>query len=188
MKICTKCGKEKPLTNFYGKKVKYRRCKECVSAERKTDTYRASFRDWCSRNRDRRNKSFKVWRNKNPRPSRAGTKNFSRYGITEETWDKLYAEQNGKCRICGGVNADGRRLGVDHDDVTGIVRGLLCLACNFGIGYLKHNTSILSKAIQYLENNANITPLKKGRAYIERLSPSQIKRMPLSQKRRFGIE
>ena len=49
------------------------------------------------------------------------------YGITESEYNHLYQEQERKCWICGihQYNLD-KKLHVDHDHKTGIVRDLLC--------------------------------------------------------------
>jgi len=44
-----------------------------------------------------------------------------------------------------------RSLNVDHDHVTGQIRGLLCGPCNKGLGLLGDNLDSLWKAIHYLE-------------------------------------
>lgn len=76
------------------------------------------------------------------------------YGLTIEQYKALGAA----CMICGATE-DQRvqkktgkpfRLAVDHDHDTGKVRGLLCGACNCGIGYFKHDEQLLAKAIEYL--------------------------------------
>ena len=62
----------------------------------------------------------------------------------------LRASQQFSCKICGKYCSTDRALGVDHDHITGKVRGLLCLRCNIGLGYL--NTSdVLRSAANYLE-------------------------------------
>lgn len=50
------------------------------------------------------------------------------------------------CEICGHKN----RLVVDHDHLTGNIRGILCMKCNFGIGYFQDNTELMFNAINYL--------------------------------------
>lgn len=53
------------------------------------------------------------------------------YGLTEEMFDRMLAEQNGQCAICGGQpSGRWKTLFVDHDHKTGAVRGLLCHLCN----------------------------------------------------------
>jgi hypothetical protein len=73
------------------------------------------------------------------------------YGITKDQYDAMLAEQGGRCLLCFGINADGRRLSVDHNHKTGKVRGLLCSQCNTGIGLFRDNPELLRMAIQYIE-------------------------------------
>jgi len=74
-----------------------------------------------------------------------------KYGITGIEYEKLMNNQNNKCAICGKEpNGYYKRLGVDHDHVTGKVRGLLCPNCNTAVGLLKDDIVILSRAIDYL--------------------------------------
>lgn len=47
------------------------------------------------------------------------------YGITEEEYQALLAFQDGRCYVCAR-KALSKRLAVDHDHITGEVRGLLC--------------------------------------------------------------
>jgi len=91
-----------------------------------------------------------IWHEKNKERNRAN-KYRRIYGITIEDYEKLYKEQNNGCAICGVATDLKRRLSVDHDHITGKVRGLLCSNCNKAIGYLKDNISHLKNAIQYLE-------------------------------------
>lgn len=80
------------------------------------------------------------------------------YGITEEEYDKRREQQKYSCAICG-VHEDvwfserQRRLYVDHDHVTGKVRGLLCGNCNTGLGNFKDSKESLNKAMSYLNDS-----------------------------------
>lgn len=49
------------------------------------------------------------------------------------------------CEICNGP-----AQAVDHDHTTGRVRGVLCSACNRGIGLFEDNPELLAAAIDYL--------------------------------------
>jgi Recombination endonuclease VII len=71
-----------------------------------------------------------------------------RYGITQEEYKKRMKEQGSKCLICKVKDS---QLHVDHCHVSLKVRGLLCRACNTGIGLLKDNKRNLRNAITYLE-------------------------------------
>jgi hypothetical protein len=45
-------------------------------------------------------------------------------------------------------------LAIDHDHRTGKIRGLLCMKCNRGMGYLNDDINLLQKAIEHLKNNS----------------------------------
>lgn len=73
----------------------------------------------------------------------------SRYGITTEEYERMFAEQDGRCAICG--TAQGRdRLHFDHCHLTGTHRKLLCFHCNAGIGHFNDDPERLMCAAQYL--------------------------------------
>ncbi len=48
------------------------------------------------------------------------------YGLTREEYLALYRAQGGRCYVCRRATGKTRRLGVDHDHLTGEVRGLVC--------------------------------------------------------------
>ncbi len=52
------------------------------------------------------------------------------YGITPKQYWDLYEKQGGVCAVCQRATGKAKRLAVDHDHQTGIVRGLLCGPCN----------------------------------------------------------
>ena len=74
----------------------------------------------------------------------------SRYGITDAEFDQLLIAQGGKCKVCGTSKFPYKGPCVDHDHITGKVRGLLCFNCNRGIGAFKEDSSLLKKALDYL--------------------------------------
>lgn len=74
-----------------------------------------------------------------------------RFGLTHQQYDSLVVAQNGLCAICG-KNENGKRpkrLSIDHNHVTKIVRGLLCLRCNVKLGILE-NQEWVKLALLYL--------------------------------------
>jgi len=48
------------------------------------------------------------------------------YGLKPVEYRALYAAQGGRCYVCRKASGKSRRLGVDHDHLTGEVRGLVC--------------------------------------------------------------
>ena len=61
------------------------------------------------------------------------------YGITGDDYARMLAEQGGGCAICG-AKSPGKRaryFAVDHCHVTGTVRGLLCIKCNWRLGWFE---------------------------------------------------
>lgn len=67
----------------------------------------------------------------------------------------MLTEQQLVCGICKNPETcrkDGstRTLSVDHDHLTGKVRGLLCHRCNAGLGYFRDNIDYLSAAIEWI--------------------------------------
>ena len=117
--------------------------------------------DWAKANNISR---YKAWRLANPEKDRLSKrawydKNKSRiceiekyrsllklYGITKEEYEKMLEEHLNKCAICGKEAKDcAKGLCVDHDHVTGKIRGLLCMRCNSSLGwYEKHKKGIKS--------------------------------------------
>ena len=86
--------------------------------------------------------SHKAWNFKN------------KYGITIEEYQIIFDKQEGKCNICGHhQNEFKRALCVDHDHVTGRIRGLLCDKCNRNLGGFNDDINMLLKAIEHLKIN-----------------------------------
>lgn len=54
------------------------------------------------------------------------------HGITIEQYDAMLLSQGGCCAICKQAPTVGhnKRLHVDHDHATEVIRGLLCMFCN----------------------------------------------------------
>lgn len=84
----------------------------------------------------------------------------SKYGITLKKYSDMLASQNGVCAICGTHEQSVQfgkvvELSVDHNHITGEVRGLLCMACNQGLGQLQADKGcdLLEAAIKYINQN-----------------------------------
>lgn len=80
--------------------------------------------------------------------------------ITKEEYLKLFEDQQNKCAICFQEESVIMRkdksispLSIDHDHITGKVRGLLCARCNKALGSFKESEERLQSAINYLRRN-----------------------------------
>lgn len=77
------------------------------------------------------------------------------YDISLQEYDDLLAAQEGMCALCSRTALEeGRFLSVDHDHVTGRVRGILCLACNFAIERIAADPAWGMRVLAYLQREA----------------------------------
>jgi hypothetical protein len=136
-KTCTKCGKFKSLAEFWRKAGSSdgRRpmCSECGQAYNK------------------------VYAKQQSRQTRRKSRLLREYGLSSESFAELLESQGGGCAICDAeVNARDRYMCVDHDHESGQRRGLLCVRCNWALGYFRDSVDLLKKAITYLEYYSEI--------------------------------
>jgi len=121
--------------------------------------------DWRSRNAEKRRDYQRQWRAahvdtelersrrwRENNPDRARDLKFrSAYKITLDQYNEMLARQGSVCAICKGPHRGrGKYFHVDHDHKTGVVRGLLCGDCNFGLGFFHDEPSLLMVAKEYL--------------------------------------
>lgn len=167
MKICPKCQLEQDDSEF---NKNYRDglrglCKKCkrqdkILASRELRKVKAEEKKQASKYYKENYEKIKLqqrasWLKKN-------------YNITIEQYDEMLKKQNNACAIClkpeSRLNIKGtvQALAVDHEHVTGKIRGLLCLRCNrylVGVGNenniesLRKNIDLMQRAIKYIEYN-----------------------------------
>lgn len=88
---------------------------------------------------------------------------YACYGLTVDDYTDLCRAQGDVCAICKRPETTVSKLGkpkqlaVDHCHETGAVRGLLCQACNAGIGLLRDDPVTLSAALHYLQFGQQLT-------------------------------
>ena len=90
------------------------------------------------------------------RPSRQGEYRrnahlVKTYGITVEQYDHMLEQQGGHCALCPAVPKRAS-LHVDHDHVTGRVRGILCSGCNRVLGFIEARPDWHDRAVAYLSH------------------------------------
>lgn len=110
---------------------------------------------------DKKRLGLKPWFHERYKTSRETrwANNLRQYGITPQQFEKMWANQKGRCAICGKLadrNVDGRKakgklvMGVDHCHTTSKVRGLLCHVNALGIYEKNHE-----RFARYLKERKN---------------------------------
>jgi len=132
---CNKCKRTLPIDRFSKQKSAkngYRKtCKDC---------HNAYVREvWYVKNADKQKKAVAEYKARNPAKELA-----RKYKVSEAEIQALL--DRGRCDICGSTES----LHIDHCHDTGKIRGILCRDCNFGLGFLKDNVTLMGKAIEYL--------------------------------------
>ena len=183
MKKCNKCQSMKPLSEFYkmaGMRDGYRNdCKACNLAAK---ALRHKSNPGPGRERAKR------WKRDNPERDAArqaayrasGRKRVSdrksylkrKFGISIEDYEYLLAGQGGRCAICGSPPREDIALHVDHEHITGRIRGLLCFRCNNALGDFGDDLHRLNAAAAYLER----TPENDELDRLVRLRVAQLRR------------
>lgn len=87
---------------------------------------------------------------KQRREAAHGRSILHRYGMTKDQYKELYEAQGGCCYICQRATGARKKLAVDHDHVTGYVRGLLCGPCNSLLAHARDEPTMLFRAAEYL--------------------------------------
>lgn len=72
------------------------------------------------------------------------------YGITGQDYRDLLEFQAGSCALCRRATGKTKRLAVDHDHATGLVRGLLCGTCNKILGHARDSAAFFGRGMDYL--------------------------------------
>jgi hypothetical protein len=169
--FCTREQVEKPVDAFSPSQLRKGRgwCRECFNDHRHARgrkpnrLYDACQGPGCTIDLEGRRAhakfcsvqcSAKHWRAAHPGHQRAYWIKCM-YGITQEQFDEILETQGGVCAICKQVpeEIDGNgwsQWNVDHNHVTGVVRGILCAPCNSGIGLLGDTYERVAAAATYL--------------------------------------
>ena len=137
-RVCRKCNEERTI-DFYGKyrnrgkEFRRKLCNPCRSQERSKQYYASS---------ELKERAYQSSR-------KSLLKN--RYGITEIKYEEMLKSQHGRCGICKKESS--KKLNIDHNHKTNVVRGLLCWDCNIALGKFKDNLNIIKNAVKYMEEH-----------------------------------
>lgn len=141
-RACQKCLKKKSLSEF-GKQGDGLQvwCKKCMNAFQRN--WNKDHPDYYSTRKSRNQFYFR------------DQKLMKVYGLTRLDYEEILKRQNSSCAICRSAS---QKLVVDHDHLTGRVRGLLCRRCNTRLGYVEM-TDWASSAMKYLDLYRRSSPV-----------------------------
>ena len=170
-KRCSKCGQDLPVREFTKRSNTrdglQQRCRECQRIIRKKYKEMANrlSREWYKNNRPKAIANAKQWREEHREEYREWQRLYTkrtkaksrqqslkkRYNIKPGVFERLLTTQGGRCACCGTNKPGGNgTFCVDHDHVTGSIRGLLCHRCNLGIGLIGDDIMSILGAADYL--------------------------------------
>ena len=173
-KECGRCGESKPLAEFGKRRLSpdglQTWCKRCMAENQKE--WLAAHPDKIAEHREKarlrmkekyhsdpdhrervkqRSRDWKAALSQEERMRRDRLRWFrSQYDLTPEQVEELWQAQESRCSCCG---KETKHKVVDHDHATKKVRGLLCRACNSGIGSLGDDIAGVEKALAYLKRH-----------------------------------
>jgi hypothetical protein len=133
-KICAKCKDKKDISLFPKNKNNkdgyHHYCKKCKNNDSKK-RYATNFE------------------------YRENLKNnaiLRKYNITKHDFLNKIKSQDYKCEICEiKICDENNNIRIDHNHITGNVRGILCPKCNLMLGLVNDDITILKNIIDYIE-------------------------------------
>lgn len=127
---------------------------------------KARTRAWYTANKERAGAYSAQYyaANKETQQRRSIDRGIRKHGITVEQYEVMLAAQGGRCAMpgCGATEPSGHgRWHIDHNHACcagkfscgKCIRGLLCRACNAGLGLFGDSVDRLLDAASYLEAN-----------------------------------
>lgn len=134
-----------------------RKAKKAAWHLKNKELSRERARNWAKENKVRHTQLKRAWSKRNVEKVSLSHRlaQWKRKGIKNasiELYDRYSKDQGGVCAICLNPPTD-RRLALDHDHSTGLVRGLLCERCNVALGgfeFIKNNAERFARTLEYL--------------------------------------
>lgn len=146
---CTKCEERKRLdVDFYrhasSPSGRHSECKDCYKGRSRRQHHERGGRERLKA-RYYANGGRDGW-----------ARNLRRFELTPDDYERMLDEQGHVCALCSKpetatFRGKPRRLAVDHDHETGLVRGLLCAACNTELGVIEKHRHELDRLLAYAD-------------------------------------
>jgi hypothetical protein len=164
-KICISCKKLKKSSSFgkdkYTKSGLSPSCKDCNKKsckkwnEKNKEKIHEYSINYYKKTKEKMKESTHVYYKENRKKIIKYSQKYNLqkvYNLTEKEYEQMFIIQDFKCSICGREQdlKWKRRLAIDHDHLTGKIRGLLCHHCNMGLGQFFDDPFLLRKALKYL--------------------------------------
>ena len=168
-KRCTKCGNRFDLESFhYSKGTRDKRttwCRDCTNKHNRERVYPIQTEGTrrCTSCREVKPRT-EFYARPNSSDGRKSiciecdrwNVNARKYGLTRGKFYGLLWAQGNRCAACRAEEPPperGRALGwhIDHDHVTGKVRGILCRFCNTALGLAQEDAARLRALAEYIE-------------------------------------
>jgi len=152
---CIKCFRDLSPAAFYAGQG--RTCKECTKAANRRNRAANPLRYKATR---------KAWEKDNITRAQQRKKSRlrKRYNLSHSQMHERLEAQGMRCLICRvllhcsvcefGKRSTATKVVVDHDHDDGHIRGLLCSACNTGLGQFDDKMELIKKAYFYLKRDA----------------------------------
>lgn len=140
LKPCKGCGGSKPS----GSGILY--CEECSARCPTHGNVRNKPMNGC---KDCHSAVMRVYNSSTPERATKNARRVkaARLNISVEELEKYEAIT--ECEVCGSDDS----MSIDHDHVSGKIRGVLCARCNHALGHGRDNPQILRALANYLETH-----------------------------------
>jgi hypothetical protein len=143
--------------------VSWRKGKKFVDENISKEKRKEYRKDWTSKNHSKIIEVNRIWAQKNRKKLAMMARlryqknkqkeldriRFAKYGITGEEFRLILEKQGIKCPICNKNIT--KNPSVDHNHITGKIRGLICNKCNLAIGNAEDSPDRLRAMANYLE-------------------------------------
>lgn len=124
MRACNRCNEIKSEADFPAKNIStYRKC---------------------------RSKTASLWKAHHPIRARLFERKHHlarSYNLTIAQHEQIYADQGGRCAICGKF-VRYTKMQTDHNHETGKIRGLLCRGCNMKLGWYEKLRAVIESYVK----------------------------------------
>lgn len=98
-----------------------------------------------------------------------------KWGLSSTQYDEILESQNYVCAICL-TNPDSKSLAVDHDHITGRIRGLLCYRCNHFLVGRHRDPDLVQRIADYLRKGTDY--------YVPKVKKTSSRRRKVTKKRK----